>query len=464
MFDHTDRVTDIIVATAVATQVLNSVGVVGPVSIADVTLLIALLTVATYQLLSGDSFVAAAARPVGLIMTALILWFAVAGPMWRVTEYLGFAAMLGLILGYVRSTQHARVVLWGMVGGALLAAVPTIYGGLVDPSIGGKIARQRLPVIERTIGLPFKSFAGFATVLLAPLPFAMIEYRRQPRRWLLAAIIVVLFAAVAIIQSRSTWLATAAMLTALIFGLSGKRIHGIAWRNAGASVLILVTTSIGMLISGYALFVLRPDTVLVRLAQYERAIDIIATYPLTGVHPPIVVFVPIAKSIPHNEFLLVGAATGLPGIVLFTLLLTVAVWGLTNGWRSSMTAPLALAIGAGLTANVVNISFAPALTRSVFALLGLASVLIAHDGHGIKRSPGICSGVENSTVSRVIQWAANESLVVTVLTYDATVHSRTLRTVWHNSALQKILVRVYRSAEGSSVVQIIRPKLEHKTE
>jgi hypothetical protein len=393
-----------------ALQPFNGYTIIGPVSVADIALFGALGLIALSQLLSVDGWVAAGFRPLGVLFGGLTIWLTVAGSGRSTTQLLAFALLLLTLAIAIRDTTDLETVLWGALAGSVIISLLTIYSIFIDPSFGGRVSGSRgigpLPTLPRTVGVPIGSFGSFATYALAPLGYALVRWVRTRERWL-AASSAIIIGMVIVHQTRATYLALIALIAVVFLGRFGHRVWIEAWRRAGASALALVVMALTAVGVGWVLLQVNVSNALSRFAQYDRAVELITAYPMTGITPPVLPYFTASGNIPHNVILLVGVVGGLPAIVLLLSTFVVAGAGIWHGYTSSdpLTRDLSLGIAAGWAATLTSLSLAPGFTRAFWMLVGLGGILLGINA-GRSRSIALSQkAVESSRLGRLIRWA-----------------------------------------------------------
>jgi hypothetical protein len=453
-----DSAVDWIVAGAVAMQIFNGVEIVGPVSVADLALLVALISVAGYQLVIPDGWLSAAVRPFGILFGGLWLWLTLAGSGFRTTQFGAFALIAMLVMLYCRDLEDVETLLLGALAGATLAAVLTLYSTFVDPSFGGRTPRPRgigpLPRITRSLGIPIGSFGAFATYVLAPVGWAITRYRRT-RDWRLLAAVAAIVVMVVVLQSRATYLALVMLTTILVVGLYGRRLWIGAFRNVGVSVMVLVAGAATATITGWVLLTTNVSTVLSRFAQFDRAILLILQHPLTGVTPPIEPFFPITGVIPHNVVLIVGVVGGLPAVALLLATFSVAAVGLWYACHDPdpRVRAVSLGIAAGWAATLTNLSLAPGFTRAFWLLVTLGIVLLRRDGTHLTGIGVMPVAVSNSRLTRAVNWAIDNT--ATRATMDVSETRRKVEQAYRASTTRLLAANLRRTVKHSYVVGLI---------
>lgn len=447
------------VGVGVLSQPFNSYGLIGPISVADIGLLLALGSIAVQQTLRGEGRLAKGIQPLIVLLTLLMAWLIVVAEAWHVTAYFGFLLTVYLVGFYVQSVDDLETILWAAFLGAFLISVPTVYSIFIDPSFGGRVAGYRsvgsLPTFPRTTGIRYGSLGAFSTYLLGPLPFGIIQWWRRRQRWLLVPISTIILAALAI-QSRATWVAMVVASGVLIAGIFGRKLWDTAWRNAGASGIVLLIGSTGAAVFSLFLIQISRRNAALRLRQYIRSGEILYHHPLVGVKPPIIQH--FVEHIPHNVLLLIGVVSGIPGMVLLLAILGIATTGLWRGWHKNVqTRYLALSVAAGLAANIVNMSFAPANSRIVWILLAMSSILITVDGESILMANWFDSALVNSRTASVLQEWGQGSALVSALTTDLTGLKESLWMGWQKSRCHSMAAKIKTAVDTSALFSFANP-------
>jgi hypothetical protein len=451
------RVAAVVIA-AVTLQPFNPYGVVGPVSVADLALVGALAVVVGHQALADDGFLALGARPLLILIGGLMAWFAIAADGWHVTQFAAFTLVIALVGLFARDRAHVEAVLWGLALGGFIAAVLTLYSTLFDPSFGGRVAGARgigpIPTLPRTIGIPTGSFGAFSTYLLAGWPFLIVRFWRSRRPWLLIPTVTI-FAGAVIFQSRATWLAILAAVGVLFVGVSGRRVWDAGWRNAGVSMVILLSgTGIGLAGAWFLIQINRANA-LSRLGQFQRSVVVFFANPLTGITPPVIQHFPVTENIPHNVVLLVAVVGGVPALTLLLTIFAATALGLVRAWRDDDTRWTALAIAGGLAATLTNLSLAPGFTRSFWALVALGAVFIHVDGGTVDMEPWYQRALSGSRLVSTLRRWAQGSVLVSLLTTDATGTQRKFAIAWKNSRCRGLSEKLRAAWSNSRVVSVL---------
>ncbi|WP_380677655.1 O-antigen ligase family protein [Salinigranum sp. GCM10025319] len=425
-------------AVAMGLQPFNGYTVFGPVSVADLALTAGLGYVACSQLLRSDGWLAAGIRPLGVMFGALTAWLALAGSLWRTTQFVAFALVLGMLALSVRDVDDIEKVLQGALVGSVLISLLTLYSIFIDPEFGGRVAGSRgigpLPDLPRTVGVPIGSFGSFATYALAPLGYALVRWYRT-RSQMLGVPSVIIVGMVVVHQTRATYLALAALLGVVALGLFGRRVWETAWRYAGASVLGLAAAAVAAVAVGWVILSVNVTNALSRFAQFDRAVELIALNPLTGISPPILPYFAATNNIPHNVIFLVGVVGGLPAV---TLLLGTFVVAATGCWRAitsvdAQTRDIGLGVAAGWAATLTNLSLAPGFTRAFWLLIGLGSLLLLTDGARLQSIAWSESAVRTSRLGATMQRLVSPLPSVVYLGYAET--QRRLGAAWSRSGV-----------------------------
>lgn len=460
MADGRASIERVAVAGAVATQPLNGYELVGPVSIADLAIVVALAVVAGNQILSEKEWMAAGTRPLLVLMVALAGWLALVGNGWRFTQFGAFILIVGLVGAYARVIEDLETIMWGVLVGATLASVLTLFSILVAPEFGGRVAGSRgigpLPELPRTIGVPIGSFGSWTTYVLAPLGFAVVRWYQTRTQWLLVPIGII-FSAVILNQTRASYLALAMLAVVVIFALYGRRLWDTGWRNAGASLLVLGGGGITATVVGWRLYAVNPANALKRFRQFERAFVLIADSPLVGVTPPVLQHFPVTDNIPHNVVLLVGVVGGVPAVTLLLAIFVMAAAGLWYGYTqgSERVRMLSLGVGAGWAATLTSLSLAPGFTRAFWLLVGIGGVLLVRTDDQLDPSPWFETALSNSRIIASIRELSKNGALARILTADATETRERLNVAWEKSDSWKCVRRVRRAVASAAIINIL---------
>lgn len=460
----------LIAAAAIGLQPFNGYTVVGPVSVADLALFGALAAIGATQLSRRDGWLAGGVRPLGLLFAALTVWLAVVGSGWHTTQFLAFALVITTVGVAVRDSEDIRTVLWGALAGSVVISLLTLYSIFFDPTFGGRVAGSRgigpLPQLARTVGVPIGSFGSFATYALAPLGYALVRWHRT-RDWRLAAAGVIIVGMVVVHQTRATYLALAALLGVVVVGIYGRQLWVAAWRYAGVSVVGLAAFVAAAVTLGWVLFRVNAANALSRFAQFDRAFELIALYPFTGVTPPVLPYFAATGAIPHNVVLLVGVVGGFPAVVLLFSTFAVAIAGQWNAWTAedTQTRDLALGIAAGWAATLTSLSLAPGFTRAFWFLIGLSAVLVGVRNGQLRGTWWSQPATESSSFARGVQ---KLTLRFPTVRYPGhTVVRRRLRSAVHRSVilgrLRQIATKTGLTYDASSVRERVEMAWKHST-
>jgi hypothetical protein len=459
MTDWRGSVERVVVAGSVAAQPLNGYEIVGPVSVADLAIVAALAIVASKQILSDDGWMAAGVRPVVILMIALAGWLALVGDGWKLTQFGAFLLIIGLVGAYARTIEDVETIMWGVLAGAILASVLTLFSILIAPEFGGRVAGSRgigpLPELPRTIGVPIGSFGSWATYVLAPLGFAVARWYQTRTRWLLVPVGVIL-SAVILNQTRATYLALAVLTTVVVIGLYGRRLWNVGWRNAGASVFVLGGGGIAATVVGWRLYAVNPTNALRRFRQFERALVLIADNPLVGMTPPIIQHFPVTNNIPHNVVLLVGVVGGVPAVTILLTTFVIAAAGLWYGYTrgSERVRTLSLGVAAGWAATLTSLSLAPGFTRAFWLLVGVGGVLLLRTGDRLDPTPWFETALSNSRIVSGLRELHGGTLA-RILTADATGEREQLRVAWRESSTRECVRRVRSAVASAAMTQVL---------
>lgn len=446
------------VAAAVALQPFNGYELVGPVSVADLALVAALGTVVTGQIRADEGWLAAGVRPVALPMVALAGWFVLVGDGWKLTQFGAFLLVVGLVGAYARTVGDLEVLLWGALAGATAAAALTLFSILVAPEFGGRVAGSRgigpLPELPRTVGVPIGSFGAWATYVLAPVGFAAVRWAQTRERWLLVPVGIVLVTVI-LHQTRATYLALAVLAVVVVVGLYGRRIYDTAWRNAGASALALGGGGICLAVVARWLYRVNPTNALARLEQFERAVVLIATHPLTGVRPPVVQHFAETGNVPHNVVLLVGVVGGVPALSILLAAFVAAAAGLWLGTFDDepRVRALSLGVGAGWAATLTNLSLAPGFTRAFWLLIAVGCALLLRSDDRLLGAVWPTGALSNSRVASTCRSVG--TTIGGALRTDATDHRDRLAIAWRRSALRESIRGVRRAVANSALTRLL---------
>jgi hypothetical protein len=253
---------------------------------------------------------------------------------------------------------------------------------------------------------------------------------------------VVIIGMVVVHQTRATYLALAVLIGVVTVSLFGRRLWETAWRYAGVSVVGLLAAAVGTTAVGWTLLRVNTANAISRFAQFDRAIELIALHPITGITPPVLPYFISTNNIPHNVVLLIGVVGGIPAMVL--LLGTFAV-AATGCWRAIVSADprtrdIGLGVAAGWAATLTNLSLAPGFTRAFWLLIGLGALLLVTDGDRLRPIAWSAPAVSTSRLETVVQRLV--SLLPSVTYPRPEEIYRRLRGVWRRSGVVSTVVWV----------------------
>lgn len=303
------------------------------------------------------------------------------------------------VLNCVRTTQTLRRLISALLVGGFGAAVialallylPEATAAQILSSLGflgyptGPDVLRPIADTDvlRAIGTSVDpNVLGGLLMMASALLFAQLASAKPTLdRRLLAAMVLPLVAALLLTHSRSAL--GGFLIAALMVGLLRDR-RLLLLIGAAAALLPFLPQSqllVGRLLSGLAF---QDRAALMRLDEYQNALNTIASYPWLGIgfgEPPSVDLFLGVSSI----YLLIGQEMGLIGLASFLLVLGLLAWQVAVGWAEarneeargillSLAAPLLAAASAGLLDHYyVNIVF-PHMIALFWLYVGLAVV------------------------------------------------------------------------------------------
>jgi O-antigen ligase len=352
-----------------ATWAAVALGISIPISVAGDSILSA-LAVLLLVLAGGwrDKLRFVATHPVALAFLALFTWLAL-GLLWgdRLPgdggRYLGKyddMLLMALLLPLFREARPRRAAVLALAAGLILtlALSYAVAAGLVPKTW------LRVPDPTSAIAFKLRVTHGFLVAIGAFL-FALLAREAAGRKrmaWGLMALLAA-FNVLSLVKSQTGWVVFA-VLVLYLFAVS------FGWRGLMAAVLLALTigaagylgsASIRMRIDETADEIAsaragRPatgaDSTGLRLEFYRNTLDIIAEHPVLGVGTGgfpktyaqrAAAAGRIVTANPHNEYLLIAAQVGLPGLALMIALFATA-------WRMGrhLPAPLERDLARGL--------------------------------------------------------------------------------------------------------------------
>ena len=370
----------------------------------DVIIIFILLTVYNYThaLFHRESFLAATARPLSGIWI-FIYFIELSRTKKRLNEVIIFVMMMALCLGIIALTSSewtSKSSVFLLFIEALpqfdhLAAADALEGQFCSPIVNLIHSSNCFNpgFIFRTSHLTFNvNEIGGAMARLVPVMAGialMAQTRKEEKKdpyqrggWLILRVIaalafVVLFCAIMFGQSRFAILGMIISLTILTF----VAIPHNRWRYVALSFIGLVI----LLQAGIMLNIFTPDriddsqvvglsgrdenSVVTRLALWDRSINMMLDYPSTGVgmymfrtainqeEYIIPYFVEANRTPPHahNDWLNVGAEMGITGLLVYIAMQVVVIRALWYGWQHGdrLIRTIALALFCGFLSGAI---------------------------------------------------------------------------------------------------------------
>jgi hypothetical protein len=298
-----------------------------------------------------------------------------AGSLRSLITYSGFLFLMISIIIYCRGSEQVRLVFHAMFLSAIVISILTIVHVLLYPSglPFGDIYRGQRTVggikipVQRSIGVPM-SYGSFGMYSLAATPYyAYVAVRRKSTPLLLG--VVTIITAVLISQSRSAWLAAMVAMIILLFGhyLEKYRDNQMLLGTVGLGTIAFIIPGVVS-----ALIHIQPGTARARFEQYQYAIDVLLSSPITGVGLGNLNSITKLSYKIHSAFLNIGAASGLPALLPILIIWAGAVvYLLKLLFHSSTNFALTLGLLAGIAVVTIESNLQPAFSKAPWVIIAL---------------------------------------------------------------------------------------------
>lgn len=303
-----------------------------------------------------------------------ITLFAQQGSPRRLVTYTGYMLLTAILFLYINSISDVKWVLQTAFLSAVVISVLTIVHSVTYPvglPFGSTYVGQRTVAgvtipFQRTLGLPAISYGGFGMMLMIGTPYYLYKglKNRSPIIFLGVSLV---FLAVLISQSRSTWAATSLILFTVVSGYILNEfekkakityLFGIVF-----STILVLPTAVTALVS------IRSSSFFSRIEQYQVALDLLRSNPVVGVGLGKTDQYYTEHTI-HSEFLRIGAEAG--AVVLLIIVIIWMVSALSIIKEMSLS-PTRYALGVGILASigamVVETNMSPGFGKAPWIVL-----------------------------------------------------------------------------------------------
>jgi O-antigen ligase len=286
---------------------------------------------------------------------------------------MGAMAVFTMCLVFV----HDRKILQYVCIGLLVSAFVSVLGAAAQGALGisgvfpSSVDRSRIGEIPRVVGF-IVTHGLFAQIVAAGSLIAFAgalptRGRRVFSRKIALLGVVASVVGIAFSQSRSQMVATAAGFATFAL-LSTLYLRG--WRR-GLLVTVIVVGALGLSVVivplAMALIAMSPVNVVRRFEGYDAAIDLIRRYPVTGVGRFAFIEMVGGEHVLHNTYLSVGVSTGIPGMVMIGVLMSVAVVrGFRGVLRRDDLTPLAIGLLSSFAAIFVAANLYDGLNAPIY--------------------------------------------------------------------------------------------------
>lgn len=294
----------------------------------------------------------------------------------RLVTYIGYLLITTILFVYIDSIPDVERVLRAAFLSAVAVSVLTIVHSVTYPiglPFGQAYIGQRTVVgvtvpFQRTIGLPAISYGAFGMMLMISTPYYTYEGIKNRSKLTLFGVSLVLLA-VLISQSRSTWVATG---LAVFVVVSGYFVREYNRKFTIAYILSVFIPSVLLLPSVVeSLVSIRSRTLSVRIEQYQVAINLLQSYPTTGVGLGNIDRFYTTYSI-HSEFLRIGAEAGVIALLAIVAVWTISILFVARGMFSSNNRyMLAVGIIGSISAMVIEANMAPGFSKAPWIVLAV---------------------------------------------------------------------------------------------
>ena len=221
----------------------------------------------------------------------------------------------------VNSWERLRKLIWVQASAVALMAGLAI---LLRQNVDG-----RLQVGQSIYGNP--NDLAFAIAFTVPLCLAFLLATRNPLKKILwAAGLAAMFSALLLTYSRSGFLATTlgVVLCLLEFGVRGRRVHLLFLAAIGGMALLLVVpANYGKRLESIVNHRIDPTdrgSAEARKQLLIKSLEVLAKHPLLGVGPGNFIVRSGSWHVAHNTYTEVASEAGIPGLLLFLLLIRCA--------------------------------------------------------------------------------------------------------------------------------------------
>ena len=324
----------------------------------------------------------------GLLSVAIamisISLFVQQGSPRRLVTYIGYLLVTVILFLYVDSISDAKRVLQMAFLSAVVISVLTIVHSVTHPVglpfgqayIGQRTVAGITVPFQRTLGLPGISYGAFGMMLMIGTPYYLYIglKNRSPIIFLGVSLV---FLAVLISQSRSTWAATGLAVFTVISGYiineSGKKANVAYLFGIVFPAILLLPAAVNALVS------IRSSSFLSRIEQYQVALDLIQSNPVVGIGLGNVGQVYSTHSI-HSEFLRIGAEAGSIVFLIIITIWIVSALSVTRGiFSSSPRYTLGVGILASIGAIIIEANMAPGFGKASWIVLAISLGIFSVD-------------------------------------------------------------------------------------
>ncbi|OYR54183.1 hypothetical protein DJ70_14580 [Halorubrum halodurans] len=306
------------------------------------------------------------------------------GSLRRLVTYIGYLLVAIILFLNIKSISDAERVLRAAFLSAVAISVLTVIHSLTYPvglPFGQAYLGQRTVVgltipFQRTLGLPNISYGGFGMMLMIATPYYLYKGIKNRSKGILLAVLVVAFA-IMISQSRSTWAATSVAIFIIITTYILKRYNR---KVKIAYVFGILTPALTLLPSIVeALISIRSGSLSSRIEQYQVALNLLQSNPLTGVGLNNISQY-YSEYIIHSGFLRIGAESGIITLLLVTLIWIIpSLFTIKGIFSSSGHTMIRTGVIAGIAAMAIEANISPGFSKAPWILLatGLGIYFVA---------------------------------------------------------------------------------------
>jgi len=316
---------------------------------------------------------------------------------------LGQAFLLYLYISNRVRTREDICFLVTMIGAAVLIEAVIMIGVWCagrDVSISVVRATVEGSRTAGTMGSPVTA-ASYLALLLAPVVSILFTPLGRREKLLAAAAVCLGIMALILTGSRGAWIA---------FFVSGLLFLGLSWRRGCAPRWMPVAVAVGtivVLLTSHHLIVKRVygddrGSAVGRIPLIQMGLRIIENHPVTGVgagncHHAVLVEAGAAAYrtewlyTVHNKYILVGAETGIVGLVFFVWFLSATIRQGWRGWafRDPTLSPIALALVAAIVGQMIHMSVDVFNGRQQVEMLWCCAALAAAISYVKKEAPAV---------------------------------------------------------------------------